>query len=119
MDGDRLDVVSRTLASGPSRALAGGASRRGVLGGLGVLLASRPLRQATPVAAADEGWIEDEAFGGFCRVPGFPCGSDDQCCANTCLADGTCGCRKRGRISFSKRVCCSGRKKRGDKSRCR
>jgi hypothetical protein len=111
MDDHRRDARRRTLASG--------ASRRGVLGGLGALLASRPLRQSSPVMAEDDGWIADEAFGGFCRVPGFPCGSDDQCCANTCLADGTCGCRKRGRIAFSKRVCCSGRKKRGDKSRCR
>jgi hypothetical protein len=52
-------------------------------------------------------------------LPGFPCGNDGQCCADRCLEDGTCGCRKRGRISFSKRVCCSGRKKRGNKSRCR
>jgi hypothetical protein len=113
MDADRLERLSRTLASGPSR--------RAVLTGLGALLVGATTTTTPPAvqAEAEDGWIEDEAFGGFCRLPRFPCSNSGQCCAGGCLEDGTCGCRKRGKTAYRKALCCSGKKKRGDKSKCR
>lgn len=112
MDGRRLEALSRRLAGGPSR--------RAVLGGLGVLLAARTLGSAPPAeaVAGDEGWVEDEALGGLCRLPGFPCGNDGQCCAGGCQ-EGVCGCRNRGRRAWRAAICCSGKKKRGNKGTCR
>ena len=115
MDAQRLDDLSRRLAGGPSR--------RAVLGGvsllLGGVLAGRRLLPAPPALAGEEGWVEDEAFGGFCRLPGFPCGRGQQCCAGGCSAEGTCGCRRRGRRARIAAICCSGKKKRGNKGVCR
>jgi hypothetical protein len=112
MDGreHRLDELSRTLARGPSR--------RAVVAGLGVLLTARTLSQPTPVAG-EEGWVEDAERINLCRLPRFPCTKGSQCCAGGCQADGTCGCRKRGKRAFLKAVCCSGKKKRGNKGVCR
>lgn len=110
MDGQRLDALSRSLAGGPSR--------RAVLAGLGVVLTGRTLTPAA-VVAGEEGWVAEAGFGGFCRLPRFPCNSDRQCCAGGCLADGTCGCRRRGRSARIAAICCSGKKKRKDKGVCR
>ena len=112
MDGQRLDAVSRTLASGPSR--------RTVLSGLGALLTGARVVTTTPPARAqDEGWVVDAEGINLCRLPNFPCTHSSQCCAGGCSAAGTCGCRKRGKSAWLKAVCCSGKKKRGDKGVCR
>jgi hypothetical protein len=110
MDGQRLDDLSRILARGPSR--------RAVLTGLGAILTTHPLTAPAPVGAQGDGWVEVEGFG-LCRLPRFPCANSNQCCAGGCQADGTCGCRKRGKSAIVKAVCCSGKKKRGDKGVCR
>lgn len=110
MAGERLDALSRTLASGPSR--------RAVLAGVGAVLVARSLGSAPPAVAGEEGWVEDASFGGVCRLPRFPCSNDGQCCAGGCQ-EGVCGCRKRGRSAYLRAVCCSGKKKRGDKGVCR
>ena len=111
MDETRLDRLSRTLASGPTR--------RAVLSGLGLLLTAHTLRQPAPVAADEEGWVVEADGINLCRLPGFPCTSGNQCCAGGCSAEGTCGCRKRGKSAYIKAVCCSGKKKRGNKGVCR
>jgi hypothetical protein len=107
MDGQRLDRLSRLLASGPSR--------RAVLAGVGALLTHRSL--PVPPVAAETGLVVTEAFG-LCRLPGFPCGSDSPCCAG-CQSDGTCGCRRRGKRAWLPVLCCSGKKKKGNKGKCR
>ncbi len=71
-----------------------------VLAGFGVQLA----------AAQD---VEDEAFG-FCRVGGFPCGRDQQCCTRKCRG-GVCSCAKKG-ASCINRIganCCSRKCRKG------
>lgn len=108
MDAQRVERLSRMLAAAPNR--------RAMLGALGGALL---LRSSPPVQAASEGWVPDERGINLCRLPGFPCGKDSQCCAGRCLADGTCDCRKSGRRAWIKAVCCSGRKKKGNKGKCR
>jgi hypothetical protein len=110
MDAQRLEALSRTLASGPSR--------RAVLAGLGVLLTGGALSHPAPVAG-EEGWVLEAEAIKLCRLPGFPCTRRSQCCGGGCSAEGTCGCRKRGQSAALKAVCCSGRKKSGDKGVCR
>jgi hypothetical protein len=65
-----------------------------VLAGFGVQLA----------AAQD---VEGEAFG-FCRVGGFPCGRDKQCCTAKCRG-GVCTCAKKGKPCINRigANCCS------------
>jgi hypothetical protein len=66
-----------------------------LLAGVGVQLA----------AAQDE--TGAEAFG-FCRIGGFPCGRDQQCCTGRCRA-GVCTCAKRGKPCLNRvgANCCS------------
>lgn len=112
MDEQRLERLSRVLAGGPSR--------RAVVGGVSLLLSRHllPTLPPTPVAAEDAGWVVDAEGIGLCRLPGFPCGNDGQCCAGGCQ-EGVCGCRQRGRRAWRKAICCSGKKKRGNKGKCR
>lgn len=89
-------------------------SRRGMLGTLVAGVAAPALATlgyVRPVAAADVG---DEAFG-FCRVGGFPCGRNEQCCTGNCQADGTCSCARKGKPCIN-RVginCCSRKCRKG------
>jgi hypothetical protein len=83
-------------------------SRRGVIGaiaaGVGApLLAS--LGFARPAAAQD---VSDEVFG-FCRIGGFPCSRNQQCCTGRCQEDGTCSCAKKGKRCINRlgANCCS------------
>lgn len=72
-----------------------------VLAGFGVQLA----------AAQDE--VGGEAFG-LCRVGGFPCGRDQQCCTNKCRG-GACTCAKRGKPCINRvgANCCSHKCRKG------
>jgi hypothetical protein len=56
-----------------------------------------------------------EAAFGYCKVGGFPCGKNDQCCTNKCLSTGVCGCAKKGKPCIN-RVginCCSRKCRKG------
>lgn len=110
MEGQRLDALSRVLASGPSR--------RAVLGGVAAAVTARRLAIPAAAVAGEDGWVENEALGGLCRLPRFPCANDGQCCAGGCQ-EGVCGCRKRGKSAWLRSLCCSGKKKRNDKGTCR
>lgn len=111
MDERRLDDLSRRLATAPHR--------RAVVAGVGaLLLGGRTLSQPAPVAG-EEGWVLDAEGIKLCRLPNFPCTKRSQCCAGGCGDDGTCGCRKRGKTAIIKQLCCSRKKKPGDKGVCR
>src|SRR6478735_12796489 len=77
MDGQRFDAFARALATG--------ASRRGLLRGVvgaafgGALVGLRGGGQT--VAAQDT-----------CSVPGDTCTSDSDCCVGSCSQDGVCYC---------------------------
>lgn len=83
------------------RVAAASESRRGVLGTL----------LAGVTATIGFAIVRDEASAafGYCRVGGFPCGKHEQCCTNRCLANGTCGCAKRGKPCINRvgANCCS------------
>jgi hypothetical protein len=94
-------------------------SRRGVLGAV-LLGVSAPLLgvvgYARPAAAADvSGEVGAEVFG-LCRVGGFPCNRNKQCCTAKCVP-GTllgqpaqvCTCAKKGKPCINRvgANCCS------------
>jgi hypothetical protein len=72
-----------------------------VLAGMGIQLA----------AAQDD--VGDEAFG-FCKVGGFPCGQDRQCCTRKCRG-GLCTCAKKGKPCINRvgANCCSRKCRKG------
>jgi hypothetical protein len=99
MDDRAFEALTRRVGSARNRrgmlqAAAAGISAP-ILAGFGVQL------------AAARGEVGAEAFG-FCRVGGFPCGRDQQCCTNRCK-DGVCGCAKRGKPCINRvgANCCS------------
>ena len=105
MDDRAFEALTRRVGRARSRrgmllAAAAGVSAP-VLGAFGVQLAA---------AAGETG---DEAFG-FCRVGGFPCGRDQQCCTGRCK-DGLCGCAKRGKACINRvgANCCSKKCRKG------
>ena len=78
----------------------------------GMLLAavaglSAPLLAGVGVQLAAAQDVEDEAFG-LCRVGGFPCGRDQQCCTRKCR-NGACTCAKKGKPCINRigANCCS------------
>ena len=88
MDGRRFD--------GWAKAMAGGASRRGVLRagiGAGAAGAVAPLRG-------------EEVGAAKCRRAERNCDRDDQCCSNRCEG-GRCQCRKQGAPCTRDKDCCS------------
>jgi hypothetical protein len=88
-------------------------TRRGVLGAVAAGLTAPALGALGYgyVAAQD---VEGEAFG-FCRIGGFPCGSNEQCCTGRCLATGVCDCAKRGKSCINRvgANCCSRKCRKG------
>ena len=64
------------------------------------------------LVAADD--VQGEAFG-YCRVGGFPCGRDKQCCTQKCLTTGVCGCAKKGKPCINRigANCCSHKCRKG------
>jgi hypothetical protein len=92
-------------------------SRRGMLqaaaAGLSApVLAGFGVQYAAAQAEGEDG-VGEEAFG-FCRVGGFPCGRNQQCCTDKCR-NGVCACAKKGRPCIN-RVgvnCCSKKCRKG------
>jgi hypothetical protein len=87
-------------------------SRRGMLQAAAAGL-SAPVLAGFGVQYAAAQDVAGEAFG-FCRVGGFPCGRDQQCCTSRCR-NGVCGCAKKGKPCIN-RVgvnCCSKRCRKG------
>lgn len=75
--------------------------------------ASAPLLAGAGVQLAAAQEVGGEAFG-FCRIGGFPCGRDQQCCTGRC-ADGLCTCARRGKACINRvgANCCSKRCRKG------
>ena len=97
-----------------TKRVARAASRRGMLGTVALGVAAPVLGAFGYLRRAEAADLGEEAFG-FCRVGGFPCTRDQQCCTNRCLADGTCDCAKRGKPCLN-RVgvnCCSRKCRKG------
>lgn len=63
--------------------------------------------------AAAQREVGDEAFG-LCRVGGFPCGRNKQCCTGRCRG-GLCTCAKKGKPCINRvgANCCSKRCRKG------
>ncbi len=100
MDAERFGELSKGIAAAESR--------RGILGVLGAGIAAALGVAAVPAEEA-------EAAFGFCRVGGFPCSRNQQCCTNRCQADGTCGCARKGKPCINRvgANCCSRRCRKG------
>jgi hypothetical protein len=91
-----------------NKRVAAAESRRGIL----EVLAAGVAATVGVAIVRDE---SAEAAFGYCRAGGFPCGKDKQCCTDRCLADGTCGCAKKGKPCLN-RVginCCSRKCRKG------
>jgi hypothetical protein len=88
-------------------------TRRGVVGTIVAGLAA-PALGALGYARAEAASVSDEAFG-FCRVGGFPCVSNKQCCTNRCLATGVSDCAKKGKPCINRvgANCCSRKCRKG------
>lgn len=98
MDHERFAALTRQFAAAGSRRAA---VRAVVAAAAGVFGVAGP---AAPEAAA-----------AFCRFPGQECTNDGQCCALTCEADGTCGCKPKGEVCYQKfgLSCCSRKCRKG------
>ena len=98
----------RSFGAWSKRVAAAVESRRGVLD-----VVSASVAAALGVAMVRQ--ESAEAAFGFCRVGGFPCGKNQQCCTSKCQADGTCSCAKRGKPCINRvgANCCSRRCRKG------
>ena len=87
-------------------------SRRGMLLAAAAGL-SAPVLAGFGVQYAAAQDVGDETFG-FCRVGGFACGRDQQCCTGKCRA-GACTCAKRGKPCINRvgANCCSKKCRKG------
>jgi hypothetical protein len=94
------DLSKRVARAGTRRGVLA-AVLAGVLPGLGAL---------GEVHAAE---VSDEAFG-FCRIGGFPCIRNKQCCTQRCR-EGVCTCAKKGKPCINRvgANCCSKRCRKG------
>ncbi|MGH2613891.1 MAG: hypothetical protein ACRDJC_01525 [Thermomicrobiales bacterium] len=96
-----------------TKRVAGAETRRGMLGAVAMGVAA-PLLGALGYSRADAAAdVGDEAFG-FCRVGGFPCGRNQQCCTRRCR-EGVCSCAKRGKPCINRvgANCCSKKCRKG------
>ena len=107
MDDRAFEDLTRRVGRARSRrgmllAAAAGLSAP-ILAGVGVQLAE----------AQDGGDVGAEVFG-LCRVGGFPCGRDQQCCTRKCR-EGVCTCAKRGKPCINRvgANCCSRKCRKG------
>ena len=87
-------------------------SRRGMLLAAAAGL-SAPLLAGVGVQLAEAQDVGSEVFG-FCRVGGFPCGRDQQCCTRKCR-EGVCTCARKGKPCINRvgANCCSKKCRKG------
>ena len=105
MDAGRISELSRRVASA--------ASRRQALGVMAGTAAAGLLGRAAPGAAAEVDLAGVPIVN--CKMPGFNCRRDTNCCSRHCNK-GVCSCSRKGRACWQPlegALCCSGRCRNG------